>query len=281
LISVNEPSPLPTVTDGYRSHIVLIHGLAMVAPQELGDAAMLDSNAHTDDFNSLASMDVATPVMRKVSATGLEALVQGLPLQRRSLRAKQYVFRAGQPRHSLFLIHAGFFKTSVLSEDGREKVTGFRLRGDLLGMDALDMSTYACDAISLDVGEVWELPYAQLRETLPDFQERLTATLASEIRRDWGWMLAVGTLTAEQRVVAFLLDLASRLEALGFSARRMMLRMTRADLGNFLALQLETVVRALSRLQSLGLISIERREIRIDDAAGLRALLSGSRACIN
>ena len=59
----------------------------------------------------------------------------------------------------------------------------------------------------------------------------------------------------------------------------MMLRMTRADLGNFLALQLETVVRALSRLQSLGLIAIERREIRIDDPVGLRALLATGRTC--
>jgi len=235
---------------------------------------MLEATAVADDFTSFAASDLPQPPLRKISATGLEALVQGLPLQRRSLRAKQYVFRAGQPRHSLYLIHAGFFKTSVLSEDGREKVTGFRLRGDLLGMDALDMASYTCDAVSLDVGEVWELPYTQLRNSVPDFQERLMAALAGEIRRDWGWMLAVGTLTAEQRVVAFLLDMAARLEALGFSAKHMMLRMTRADLGNFLALQLETVVRALSRLQSLGLIGIERREIRIDDAAGLRALLS-------
>ena len=126
----------------------------------------------------------------------LEALVRGLPLQRRRLRAKQYVFRAGQPRHALHLIHAGVFKTSVISEDGREKITGFRLRGELLGLDALDMSTYACDAVALDVGEVWELPSAQLRETIPQFQELLTSALASEIRRDWGWMLALGTLTA-------------------------------------------------------------------------------------
>lgn len=238
---------------------------------------MLDARTHTDHIESQADAIMMPSGFRPVSATGLEALVQGLPLQRRSLRAKQYVFRAGQPRQSLYLIHAGFFKTSVLSEDGREKVTGFRLRGDLLGMDALDMANYACDAVALDAGEVWELPYVQMRESVPDFQERLTAALASEIRRDWGWMLAVGTLTAEQRVVAFLLDLAARMEGLGFSARRMMLRMTRADLGNFLALQLETVVRALSRLQASGLITIERREIRIDDAAGLRALLTGAR----
>ena len=205
----------------------------------------------------------------------LETLVQGLSLPRRRLRAKQYVFRAGQPRQALYLIHAGFFKTCVLSEDGREKVTGFRLRGDLLGLDALDMPRYTCDAVSLDVGEVWELSSAQLQASLPDFQSLLTSALASEIRSDWRWMLAVGTLTAEQRVVAFLLDLGARLGALGFSARCMTLRMTRADLGNFLSLQLETVVRALSRLQSLGLIGIERHEIRIQDRDGLRSLLTG------
>jgi CRP/FNR family transcriptional regulator len=54
----------------------------------------------------------------------------------------------------------------------------------------------------------------------------------------------------------------------------MLLRMTRSDVGNFLSLQLETVVRALSRLQAAGLIAIDGREIRIDDAEGLRALLA-------
>lgn len=204
----------------------------------------------------------------------LEKLLEGLPLQRRTLKARQHLFRAGQPRSSLFLIHAGFFKTSVNSADGREKITGFRMRGDLLGIDALDMPTYACDAIALDVGEVWELPVAQMKERLPEFQERLTALLASEIRRDWGWMLALGTLSAEQRVIAFLLDFAARLERLGFSARSLMLHMTRAELGNFLSLQLETVTRALSKLQAQGLLGVDRREIRIENAAGLRALLA-------
>lgn len=218
------------------------------------------------------------PSAQPLAAGGMESLVAGLPLQRRRLRAKQYLFRAGQPRQSLFLVHAGVFKTSVLGPDGREKITGFRLRGDLLGMDALDMPTFACDAIALDVGEVWKLPYVQLWDSLPGFRERLTAALASEIRRDWGWMLALGTLSAEQRVIAFLLDFASRMDTLGFSARRLRLRMTRADLGNFLALQLETVARALSHLQRLGLIGVERRQISIDDPVGLRGLLGVPRA---
>jgi len=204
----------------------------------------------------------------------METLFMGLRMQRRQVKARQYLFRTGQPRHALFLIHAGSFKTCVLSEDGREKITGFRMRGDLLGIDALDIPSYACDAIALDYGEVWELPTAQMRLQFPEFQERLTAELAREIRRDWSWMLALGTLTAEQRVISFLLDLAQRLQERGFSARDLVLRMTRAELGNFLALQLETVTRALSHLHAQGLIGVACREIRIDDPVALRGRLA-------
>lgn len=239
---------------------------------------MLQSQVSVAESFPLADHEGPAPALLGLAAPGIATLVAGLPLQRLRVRAKQYVFRAGERRQSLFLVHAGCFKTCVISPDGREKITGFRLRGDLLGMDALDMPCYACNAISLDVGEVWELPVAQLRDSLPDFQQRLTATLASEIRRDWGWMLAVGTLSAEQRVITFLLDLAARLETLGFSARSLTLRMTRADLGNFLALQLETVTRALSHLQALGLIGVERRQIRIEDPTGLHAMLGAARS---
>lgn len=196
------------------------------------------------------------------------------PFQRRPMSAKQYVFRAGQPRQSLFLVHAGFFKTCLVAEDGREKITGFQLRGDLLGLDAVDMPVHTCDAIALDTGEVWELPYASVRDDLPGFQQWITSVLAGEIRRDWNWMLTLSTMSADQRVVTFLLDLASRLESLGFSARHLTLRMTRAEIGNFLALKLETVTRALSRLQSQGMIGVEGRDIRIEDPARMRACLS-------
>jgi CRP/FNR family transcriptional regulator len=233
---------------------------------------MLECTATFED--TTVHLDAGTHVAAAPAPAGLEALLRGLPLRRRLVKPKQHLFRAGQPRHALYLVHSGVFKTSVATADGREKITGFRLRGDLLGLDSLDMPTYACDVVALDVGEVWELPVEQLRREVPDFEARLTAALAGEIRRDWAWMLAVSTLSAEQRVVAFLLDLAARMAALGFSPRQMLLRMTRADLGNFLSLQLETVVRALSRLQAGGLIAIEGREIRIEDAEGLHALLA-------
>lgn len=210
---------------------------------------------------------------RQGTAPVLESLLLRWPPRVHRLAPRQALFHAGQPRHALYYVRSGCFKTVVLSEDGREKITGFRMRGDLLGLDSVDMPAHACDAIALDAAEVWELPCANMRDMLPEVQERVTAMLAGEIRRDWRWMLAMGTLGADQRVVAFLLDLSARFAAMGLDPALLQLRMTRAELGNFLALTLETVTRALSRMQARGMIEVDGRRIRIVDEAGLRGVL--------
>lgn len=207
-------------------------------------------------------------------APGIERLLEASAVLRRRVHARRRLFHAGQPCRALFLVHAGVFKTCMLSEDGRERVTGFHLRGDLLGIESFDLPSHACNAIALDTCEVLELPLWWLKAEGRDLLPHVAAMLSAGIRRDWQWMLTTGTLGADQRVAAFLLDLAARLHALGYSARRLLLRMTRADLGSFLDLQLETVTRALSRLADTGLIVVERREILIRDEAGLRSILA-------
>lgn len=213
------------------------------------------------------------PVPARPPWVDLDRIAKRHFLQRRGVRRKQPLFHAGQPCRTLYLVQAGCFKTIILSEDGREKITGFHLRGDLLGVDSLDLPVYACDAVALDTSDVWELPVSILMDQYTGMLPQVTATLAAEVRREWHWMLALGTLGAEQRVAAFLLDFAARLAAMGYSGHHLLLRMTRADLGNYLALQLETVTRALTRLSVQGLIVVAGREIHIVDMAGLRHLL--------
>jgi CRP/FNR family transcriptional regulator, anaerobic regulatory protein len=230
------------------------------------------------DASVAPAWDAPSPSAGGGATMDLFALLKEFPLQRRQLQPRQYAFRAGQANPVLLLVHAGCVMTSVVSDDGREKITGFRMRGDLLGIDALGERTHTCDAIALDTSEVWELPLASLAARFPEFQGRLTMLLAAEIRSDWSWMLALGTLGAEQRVTAFLLDFSARLERLGFSPRDMTLRMTRAQIGNFLSLQLATVTRCLSRLHAQDLIAVERRHIRILDAAALRRRMVAAHA---
>ena len=211
---------------------------------------------------------------------GFEQRASHLPLVRRIVQAKDVVIHSGQPLRAIHFVHAGCFKVSITSADGREKITGFRMRGELLGLDALGTPQHESDVVALDVGEVWEIPLGLLRGASADaewLRDFVTAATAGEIRRDWHWMLSTSTLSAEQRVAAFLLDLAERQRRLGFSSEQLMLRMTRADLGNFLSLQLETVTRALSQLAAEGLIDVRRRAIHILRVAALRQRMTSNR----
>lgn len=204
----------------------------------------------------------------------LEQCLQRWPVQRRTVRARERIVHAGQPRQSLFLLRAGCASTSLVSDDGRQQITGFRLRGDVLGLESMDLPTHACDAVALDTCELWEIPAHRLRDDASGLPSRITARLSLEIRRNAHWMMVRGTLAAPQRVAAFLLDMSERHAALGCSASEWMLRMTRVDIANFLALTFETVARALTSLQAQGLVQVDARNVRILDAAGLRASCS-------
>lgn len=227
-----------------------------------------------------SSIPVPQMALESGETIDLDLLRQYVPLLRRKLTAGRYVYRAGQPFHALFLVHAGFLKSCELAADGREQVTGFRMRGDLVGAESIGLKTYSCDVVALENSEVWELPYPAVLTAclaLPHLQSRLTAALAQEIRHDRSWMLALGTLSAEQRVAAFLLDVADRHMRLGFSTRHFILRMGRADIASFLALKHETVTRALSHLDALHYISVQRREVHVLDVESLR-MRAGRRA---
>ena len=217
-------------------------------------------------------MHVGARAAKHIDLDQLRPHVQGL---RRRVEAGQYLYRAGQPFQALYLIRVGSVKTCELAEDGREQVTGFRMSGELLGVESIGLPTYACDVVALESSEIWELPYPPVLTAclrIPELQQSLTDAMAEEIRRNRSWMLALGTLTAEQRVAAFLLDIAARYEAMGFSGKHFILRMSRADMASYLALKHETVSRALSHLAEASCISVQRREMRIVDRDGMQRM---------
>jgi len=240
---------------------------------------MLDTN------HAAAVQDVSTipaAIARAAARPGgisIDELRKHVQVTQRKLSAGQYLHRAGQPFHALYLVASGFLKTSLVSADGREQVTGFCMRGDLMGVESIGMSAHASDTVALDTSMVWELPYPAVLSAcarMPELQAQLTRALAAEIRNNRSWMLALGTLSAEQRVAAFLLDVAARHELLGFSARHFVLRMSRADIGSFLALKHETVTRALTSLGTQGCIAVQWREVRILDMDALRDVAHGA-----
>ena len=131
--------------------------------------------------------------------------------QSRRLKKGEYLFRAGEPFTSLFAIRAGFFKTTVASQDGRDQVTGFFMSGELIGMDGICSHVHSCDAVALEDSEVCELPFAHMEElgqNIPSLQTHFFRLMSREIVRDQGVMLLLGNMRAEERLAAFLLNLS-------------------------------------------------------------------------
>jgi len=215
-----------------------------------------------------------------LSAPELDRLDR-LVATRRSVARGDTLFRAGDSFTSLYAVRTGFFKTRVSSEDGRDQVTGFQMAGELLGLDGISHDRHNCDAIALEDSQVCVIPFGQLEELSRDFtplQHQFHKIMSREIVRDHGMMLLLGSMRAEERLAAFLLNLTQRLQARGFSASSLILRMTREEIGSYLGLKLETVSRTFSKFQDDGLLEVKQRHIRILDEAGLRQLIS-STAC--
>jgi CRP/FNR family transcriptional regulator len=86
-------------------------------------------------------------------------------------------------------------------------------------------------------------------------------------------MMMLGTMSAEQRLAAFLIDLSERYRARGYSSSEFVLRMTREEIGSFLGLKLETVSRLFSRFQREALLQVQGRLVKLLDVIALRGLL--------
>ena len=201
---------------------------------------------------------------------------------RRKLKRGEALYRTGDPFDSIFAIKAGFFKTEVVTEDGREHVTGFQMNGEILGMDGIGGDTHTCNALALEDSEVCIIQFKDLESlaaTVPTLQRHFHRVMSREIVRDHGIMMLLGTLRAEERLVAFLLNLSQRYSARGYSPTEFHLRATREEIGSYLGLKLETVSRALSHLQDEGMIVVQQKHIRITSLPGLRQLLAHTQTC--
>ena len=120
-----------------------------------------------------------------------------------------------------------------------------------------------------------EIPYKALEKLAAQDSEVasfLFRVMSSALREEHGWLAALGLLSSEGRLAAFLMDLSQRFAARGFSARRFAMRMTRAEIGCFLGLTIETVSRVFSKFQKIGLLNVARREVEILDVKALMAL---------
>ena len=203
----------------------------------------------------------------------VDELVTKRPLIKRGTA----LFRAGDKFTALYAIRSGFFKTCTTLADGRAQVTGFQMAGEIVGLDGIATDLHTCDAIALEDTEVCALPFERIEEIAREIkalQHHVHKIMSREIVREHGVMLLLGNMRAEERLAAFLLNLLQRLHARGFSSSDLVLRMTREEIGSYLGLTLETVSRTFSKFSDEGIITVNQRQVHIQNADALKQLVS-------
>jgi len=209
----------------------------------------------------------------------LKLLGEQLKPQRRVVHTGDTIYQAGERFGNLYILNSGFFKIVNLSADGREQVVGLKFRGDWLGFDGIAGGRYACDAVAMDTGEIWVVSYEALLATCavqPELLQLLHAAMSREIAHDRDSLMSVCTLPADARVADFLRYWAQTLAERGMRGDEITLRMTRAEIGNYLGMTLESVSRALSRLARdnvIGFATKGRRDVQIPDVGALSAFV--------
>lgn len=202
--------------------------------------------------------------------------------RRRRIKRDQSLYRMDDAFDMLYAIRLGHFKTYQVNSNGTQQITGFQMAGELLGMDAIGTGRHQCEAVALEDSEVCEIPFSQLEELFQDMPMLLRQfhrIMSKEISREQGVMLTLNSMSAQQKLAAFLVNLSSRYATRGYSASRFQLRMTREEIGNYLGLAVESVSRLLSNLKKNGVIDVNHRDLDLLNLPALRSIALGTDPC--
>lgn len=193
----------------------------------------------------------------------------------RPLKKGDHLYRQGEDFKAIYAIRAGSFKAFRTAREGEEQVTGLYLPGEIVGMDGISSNRHDSSAIALETGTVCEIPFSQLEELsskIPSLQGRFFRLMGQEISKDQQMLTLLSSNSAEERVAALLLSISTRNHRRKLSSSQFRLPMTRAEIGSFLGITLETVSRIFSRLQKQNIIGVDNKEISVLDMPALKAI---------
>ena len=201
----------------------------------------------------------------------LDRIIQrGRPYQR-----EEHIYRAGDAFHAVYAVRSGAIKTFAMTDQGVEQVTGFYLPGEIFGMDGIAHTHHISSALALETSAVCEIPFNRLEDlsiALPSLQRHFFQLMSREIINDQRLVALIGKNSADERLATLLMSISTRNAKRNLSELRFRLPMSRADIGNYLGLTVETVSRVFSRFQKQRLLKVDKKEIEILNLGGLQEL---------
>jgi CRP/FNR family transcriptional regulator len=215
------------------------------------------------------------PAVNARPVGGLDQTLAQAALRR--VEAKEFVFIEGDPTTHVFRVETGAVALYKVLADGRRQIVGFAYPGDLIGLGA--QSEHVMNAQAIKPTRLRCLGVAALHRSAaqdPALGFKLYEAVGRELAATRDLMLTTGQRSATERVVTFLLAFSCRAERNGQNPSDFELPMTRADIGDFLGLTIETVSRTFTKLKTLGLIQLpQSNRVKLVGLDQLESLAAG------
>lgn len=213
----------------------------------------------------------ARPAGRQVPSAGESALF-GLPeLTGATINYDRNteIYGEGEPSEYVYKVIRGAVRSYRVLSDGRRQINAFYLFGDVFGLEAGDEHSTSVEALSDTTVAI--MPRKVLHKSAKQdgaVAMQVCSLTASELARAQNHALLL-IKSAQERVAAFLLEMAGRLGG----DESIELPMSRQDIADHLGLTIETVSRTLTQLATAATIEFHgSRRIVLRNQPALRLL---------
>ena len=207
-----------------------------------------------------------------VAAAAGTTQLRSVLLGRRRLKPGEAIYREDEHFTVLYAVRSGSLKSAARRGDG-EQVLGFHLPGEVVGVDGIAHARHAATVTALEDTDLCAIRYGAYEPTQPGaraFFGKLWDMMSTQLVQERTHAALLAGLNANQRVSAFLVTMSARMRARGYSSREFHLRMSRAEIGSYLGVTMETVSRTLSALARRGVVEVQRKYVRILDPEALQ-----------
>ncbi|WP_442920888.1 helix-turn-helix domain-containing protein [Mesorhizobium sp. CCNWLW176] len=156
------------------------------------------------------------------------------------------IYAQGEKCAGLYRVEFGAVRVYRLLADGRRQISAFHLADETFGFEADDTHHFFAEAIC-------STGVRALRTSIGnDLSGELLPMALKGLVRAQEHLLVLGRQNAIERIAAFLTDMAERQGGL----KQVELPMSRADIGDYLGLTVETVSRVFSKLKQTGVVKL-------------------------
>jgi CRP/FNR family transcriptional regulator len=214
------------------------------------------------------------PVFADLAARDVDTLAAGAVEAR--LRAREFVFREGDPPLWLCLVQEGRVKILRHSRAGKDVVLELLGPGEIFGgVAVIERRPYPASAQAIEPSTVVKLPAERVlavAERHPSVVREMALVIGRRLRAAHETVRSLASDPVEARLAAALLRLADREGVPGREGRALPFHLTRQSLADMTGTTVETAIRVVSRWIRDGLVADDTRHLVLRDEEALREL---------